>query len=163
MKKEEKQKLWWALGGLLIFIVFLAPLFSFNSREYIGHLLQTYPYLAPLIVIGVRFLTIVIAPLPGIPVSFASIAFLPWQEAWLYNLVAVEAGSICAFFIARRFREPVVAWFTPLRQVHEWQKTVSRRMQLWAFIGLRFFAGFPFFFRKNPAPPYSFSFPFFLI
>lgn len=138
MKKEEKQQLWWALGGLLIFIIFLAPLISFNSREYIGNLLQAYPYLAPLIVIGVRFITIVIAPLPGIPVSFASIAFLSWQEAWLYNLIAVEAGSICAFFIARRFREPVVARFAPLKQVHEWQKTISRRRQFWGFVGLRF-------------------------
>ena len=89
MNPEEKRQAWWALGGLTIFIIFLAPLFFFNSREYIGNLLATYPYLAPVIVIGVRFLTIVIAPLPGVPVSFASIAFLPWQEAWIYNLIAV--------------------------------------------------------------------------
>lgn len=122
----------------MIFAVFLAPLLFLNSREYITHLLQTYPYLAPFIVIGVRFLTIVIAPLPGIPVSFASIAFLPWQEAWLYNLIAVEAGSICAFFIARKFREPVVARFAPLQNIHHWQKTISRHKQFWGFVALRF-------------------------
>ena len=138
MNPEEKRQAWWALGGLTIFIIFLAPLFFFNSREYIGNLLATYPYLAPVIVIGVRFLTIVIAPLPGVPVSFASIAFLPWQEAWIYNLIAVEAGSVCAFFIARRFREPVVARFAPLRQIHEWQKKISGRMQFLGFVALRF-------------------------
>lgn len=133
-----KQKLFWAGGGVLIFAVFLLPLTSFTSREYITHLLQSYPYLAPLIVIGVRFITIVIAPLPGIQVSFASIAFLPWQEAWLYNLIAVEAGSVCAFFIARKFRESVVARFTSLQNIHTWQKAISRTKQFWGFFALRF-------------------------
>lgn len=133
-----RQQLFWIGGGIFIFAVFLLPLFSFTSREYITHLLQAYPYFAPLIVIGVRFLTIVIAPLPGVPVSFASIAFLPWQEAWFYNLIAVEAGSVCAFFIARRFRESVVARFTPLQNIHTWQKAISRTKQFWGFVALRF-------------------------
>lgn len=163
MKSEDKRQVWWVLGGLLIFIIFLAPLASFNSREYIGNLLQAYPYLAPLIVIGVRFITIVIAPLPGIPVSFASIAFLPWQEAWLYNIIAVELGSVCAFFIARRFREPVVARFASVRQVHEWQKTVSDRTQFWAFAALRFLSVSAFDFVSYAAGLTAISFRTFII
>lgn len=137
-KGMKGQNFFWVAGGLLIVIIFLAPFASLDYQEYITRLLQAYPYLAPIIVIGVRFLTIVIAPLPGVPVSFASIAFLPWHEAWLYNLIAVELGSLCAFFIARRFREPVVARFAPLQNIHHWQKTISRRKQFWGFVALRF-------------------------
>lgn len=134
---KTRQKALWTLASIALVFIFLAPLFIPDYKAYVMYLLQTYPYFAPITVIGIRFLTIIIAPLPGVQVSFASMAFLPWQEAWLYNLIAVESGSVCAFLIARKFREPVVKYFTPLDAIRRFQKTISHRKQFWGFVALR--------------------------
>lgn len=103
-----------------------------------------YPYLAPLVVIGVRFVGVVVAPLPGSPVMLASIAVLPWWQAWAYNFLGSTAGAITAFFIARRLREPAVARFAPLREITRWQEAISQRNQFLTFAGLRLITPFVF-------------------
>ncbi len=134
----DKKKLLWLGAGACIVIVFLVPVFSGEYFHYAKELLQTYPYLAPLTIIMVRFLGIVLAPLPGAPAAFASLAFLPWYEAWAYNLIGVELGSVCAFLIARKWRESAAARFAPLQELHAWQAKISERGQLWRFMGMRF-------------------------
>ncbi len=122
----------------MIAVIFILPLVSSRSFEFAADLVRNYPYVAPVTVIGLRFLGVVVAPIPGSPIMFASIAILPWWQAWLYNFLGSMIGSICAFLIARRFHEPVVAHFAPLREIHRWQETISQRKQFWAFVGLRF-------------------------
>lgn len=115
-----KFNLYWFLGWVAVVVLFVTPLVLVDYWGYITDLIESFPYFAPVIVIVFRFIGVVLAPLPGAPVSFASIAFLPWHEAWLYNFIGAELGSICAFLIARRFRESVVARFASLQHVHEW-------------------------------------------
>lgn len=124
-------------GGIGASLLFLLPLIFSGSFQFVADRVYQYPYLAPLIIIGIRFIGVVIAPLPGSPVMLASIAVLPWWQAWLYNFLGSTAGMIAAFLIARRFREPVVARFAPLREVTRWQEAISHRNQFWAFAGLR--------------------------
>src|SRR3989344_581439 len=133
----RRNKIFWLIGGLIIIAAFLLPIFSADYRAYMVGLIEQYPYAAPLIVIVFRFIGVVLAPLPGAPIAFASMAILPWPQALLYNFIGVELGAITAFFLARKFREPVVARFASLGKIHEWQEKVSRRKQLWAFTGLR--------------------------
>lgn len=133
-----KRNFSWVLAAAVIAAVFLVPVVHFDYQRYIAGFIQAHYYLAPLVVIFFRFIGVVLAPLPGAPVAFASIALLSWQEAWLYNFIGAEAGSICAFFIARKFREPAVAHLAPLKRVHEWQEKISQRKQFVGFIGLRF-------------------------
>lgn len=133
----NKANIFYLIAGTIIVVTFLLPIFSSDYQQYANSLIQYSPYLAPVIIIIFRFLGVVLAPLPGAPVSFASMALLPWYEAWTYNFIGAELGSITAFLIARRFREPVVAHFAPLNQVHQWQEKVSKRKQFWAFTGLR--------------------------
>lgn len=136
MKKYRTQALVLA-GGTAISMLFLLPLIFSRSFQFVMDVVYHYPYLAPLIVIGVRFIGVVIAPLPGSPVMLASVAVLPWWQAWAYNFIGSTAGAVAAFLIARKFREPVVARFAPLREVIRWQEAISQRNQLWAFAGLR--------------------------
>ncbi len=132
-----KKKLLWFVAGTGIAVAFLLPIFSGDYYLYTKELLLAYPYLAPFLIIVFRFLGVVLAPLPGVPVSLASIAFLPWYEAWAYNLIGVELGSVCAFLIARRWRERAAARFAPLQELHAWQAKISERGQLWRFMSLR--------------------------
>jgi uncharacterized membrane protein YdjX (TVP38/TMEM64 family) len=142
--------LWWA-AGIVICVVFLAPVVSLDYQRHIIAWLAAYPYAAPLIVIGVRLLTMIIAPLPGLPLSLASMAVLPWQQAFLYNLIGVEIGSAAAFLIARRFREPIVSRLAPLQSLNEWHARISGRMQFGAFLFVRLLSASAFDFASYAA------------
>ena len=135
--KNHTKILLWLLGGAIVTVVSVLPLISSHYFELATALIKNYPYATPLIIILFRFLGVVIAPIPGAPIMFASIAILPWWQAWLYNFIGTFSGTICAFFIARNFREPVVAHFAPLREIHTWQDSVSHRKQFWTFAVLR--------------------------
>lgn len=133
-----RNKIFLTLGGILITIFFLLPIFSPYFRGSFIAIISRYPFAAPLVIIVFRFLGVVIAPLPGLPVAFASMTLLPWWEAWVYNITGTLSGAIVAFGIARIYRERVVAYIAPLQKVHEWQDRISPKKQWWAFVGLRF-------------------------
>jgi uncharacterized membrane protein YdjX (TVP38/TMEM64 family) len=138
---SRKQKFLWFLAGTALTALFLTPIFLPDYNQYAAEVIERYPALAPLVIIIFRFLGIVLAPLPGAPVAFASIAFLPWQEAWFYNLIGVTLGSFAAFGIARKWREPIAAKFAPIQNLHAWQEKISERRQFWGFVALRTVVG----------------------
>jgi len=127
----------WILLSILIVVFFLAPIFLSDYRALFLSLINQYPLLAPLVIIIFRFLGVVAAPLPGAPVAFASMALLPWPKAWFYNFLGAELGAIAAFFLARFFRQPVVARFAPLQKINQWQEKISQTRQFWSFVALR--------------------------
>lgn len=145
MSRRAKNLLW-TLGGVVITAVFLLPLFSENYFNLIKKFISLHPASAPIVVIFFRFIGVVLAPLPGSPVGLASVAVLPWWQAWIYNLVGVMTGVVAAFLIARKFRERAVARFASLREIHEWQEKIPKHRQFWAitFFRLTSIAAFDF-------------------
>ena len=132
-----RNKMLLVLGGILITIFFLLPVISPYFRELFLATISNYPLTAPLMIILFRFLGVVVAPLPGLPVAFASMTLLAWWEAWLYNIAGTMSGAITAFFIARFYRERIVAYIAPLKKVHEWQDQISQKKQWWTFVAFR--------------------------
>ena len=135
-KRRNQFILLLAGGGITLF--FLLPIVSPFYRQLFLNLITTYPYTAPFIIIIFRFLGVVVAPLPGMPVAFASMTLLEWWKAGLYNFIGSASGGICAFLIARNYRERVVAYFVPLENVHAWQDTLSRKKQFLTLVAFRF-------------------------
>ena len=127
----------WIIAGVIITAFFFLPIFSQDYQEYAIGLIEKSPYLAPIVIIIFRFIGIVLAPLPGAPVAFASMTVMPWHQAWAWNFIGSSLGAITAFLIARKFREPVVARFVSLEKIHKWQERVSHKKQFWGFAGLR--------------------------
>ncbi|MDP3710678.1 MAG: VTT domain-containing protein [bacterium] len=136
MSKRTKNLLW-VLGSVIITAVFLLPLFSTRYFELIKDFISLHPVSAPVVVIFFRFIGVVLAPLPGSPVGLASIAVLPWWQAWIYNLVGVMTGVVAAFLIARKFRERAVARFASLRDIHGWQDKIPKHRQFWTIVFFR--------------------------
>lgn len=128
---------WWTLVGILMTAFFLVPVFSGEWQAIISALIAAHPSWAFAIVAFARFLAIVVAPLPGQSVAFASLAVMPWHEAWLANLAGADLGAFVAFFIARKFREPIAARFTGLHDLHAWEAAIGIRQKFWGFLGLR--------------------------
>ena len=138
--KNVKWKIIWLVVGFFITALFLIPIVWSDAFSFVSDFIRSYPASAPAVIIAFRFVGVVLAPLPGAPIAFASITFLPWWEALIYNFIGSTMGMIAAFFIARKLRERVVAYFAPLARVHEWQERVSKKRQFWTFVVLRFTA-----------------------
>lgn len=136
-REKVSSRLTWIFFGLVIAVMFLLPLASDQYKTVLIQAITRYPYMAPIIIISFRIIGVVLAPLPGAPVALASIALLPWWLAMIYNFIGMTSGMICAFWIARKFREPIVARFAPLQYIHQWQEKISRKKQFFAFIALR--------------------------
>lgn len=101
---------------------------------------SVHPVLLSIAVVFLRFLGVVVAPLPGAPIAFISITLMPWWQALLLNMLGAELGAITAFFIARKFRERAVARFVSLEKVLRWQSSIPHTRQLWGFAALRGFS-----------------------
>lgn len=134
---RSTEKYWWGLAGVIVAAIFLLPFVMPGYRQFIEGLIRGYPHAGPFVIIVTRFLAVVLAPLPGAPVALASLLFFEWWEAWVYNFIGSTAGVVSAFWIARKYREPVVARFAPLEKIHHWQERVSKRRQFWTFAALR--------------------------
>ncbi len=128
--------------GLLTFIltvigfVVLIGIVTTYKIEIIDFAIK-YPLFIPIFIVIWRAISIIIPPLPGGILSFAFIPILGWFWAWLYGGIGVIIGATVAFYIARRFREAVVARFVPLKKLHAWEDKLSKKTEFLAFLGIR--------------------------
>lgn len=134
------ERLLMAVLGIAIVVLSLVPIFSTKYQVLVAGAIALHPMQAFFIIAFARFLAIVIAPLPGMPIAFMSMAVMPWREAWLANFAGADIGAIVAFLIARKFREPVAARFAGLRNLHAFETALSGRTRFWGFVGLRIVA-----------------------
>ncbi len=139
-KGVSRERVLMAAAGIVMAAVFLIPVFSGKYQALIAAAVTANPMYAFFIVAFARFLAIVVAPLPGQPVAFMSMAVMPWWQAWAANFIGADTGAIVAFLIARKFREPVAARFTGLTDLHKFEAALSGRTRFWGFLGLRFVA-----------------------
>ena len=132
-----RERLLLAVAGIAILVFSLVPVFSTKYQALVADAIALHPMQAFFIIAFARFLAIVVAPLPGMPIAFMSMAVMPWHEAWLANFAGADSGAIVAFLIARKFREPVAARFTGLKNLHKFETALSGRTRFWGFLGLR--------------------------
>ena len=139
-KEISRERVLMVAAGIVMAAVFLIPVFSGKYQALVAAAVTSNPMYAFFIVAFARFLAIVIAPLPGQPVAFMSMAVMPWWQAWTANFIGADVGAVVAFLIARKFREPVAARFTGLHDLHKFEAALSGRTRFWGFLGLRFVA-----------------------
>lgn len=124
------------------FLSFIALIFwvTANRAEIIDFSIA-HPLVIPLVIIVWRIIAVIIPPLPGGVISLAFIPVLGWFWAYLYGVTGAFVGAVIAFYIARRFREPVVEKFVPLQTLHKIEEKISGRTELLAFLGIRLTTG----------------------
>lgn len=108
--------------------------------DFLKELILTYPAFSPTLFVVVRAIAIVIPPIPGVAIDLLGI----WSFGWIYGFVLGESGvligSLVAFWLARKFREPLVKRLAPLRVVEEWEGRYSEHQKFWALVGIRLIA-----------------------
>ncbi|MDQ3014311.1 MAG: VTT domain-containing protein [bacterium] len=108
-------------------------------KDALTNLLLQYPILAPLVFIAIRALAIIFPPIPGIVIDLIGIAVFPWFLGFVYGEIGVIVGAFIAFWIARKFREPLVKKFVRLNKVNQWEEKLSNNQEFWFWVGLRLF------------------------
>jgi uncharacterized membrane protein YdjX (TVP38/TMEM64 family) len=103
-----------------------------------------YPIIAPIVFIFIRILPVVIPPIPGLLVDAVGVVVFGWFYGFIYAAIGVVIASMIAFFIGRRFREPLLSRFISIQKIHELEDKLSDKQKFWALVGIRFISS-PFF------------------
>lgn len=99
----------------IILIIFLVlGLFSFSfldffkNSENVRSFVSGYGVYGPLALITIHLLQILIFPIPGQVIGFASGYLFGWFWGTIYTMIGVTIGSFLAVFLARKFGRPFV-------------------------------------------------------
>lgn len=106
-------------------------------QETLIQFFKNYPIITPIIFILLRSMAVIIPPIPGLVFDLAGIAVFGPVVGFIYAETGVVLGAMVAFYIARRFREPVVKRFVSLQKVNKWEQTVSEHKKFWTFVAIR--------------------------
>lgn len=131
----------WSTGILVVASFVLLIFFLPAYQGPIVQFTKDNPVLAPVILILWRFIGVVIPPIPAGILAFTLIPILGWFWVFLYSTIGLLSGAVVAFFLARRFREPMVKRFVPLQELNRWEGKLSDTTELWGFIVIRLTTG----------------------
>ena len=93
----------------------------------------------PMLLILWRIIGILVPVIPSGVVSFAVVPFFGFLPTYLYTLIGILIGTSISFWLARKFRERLVARFLPLKKIHKLVDSLSRKKEFFAIVGLRLF------------------------
>lgn len=131
----------WVTGALVVISFLFLFLWLPQYQEEITSFVVANPLLAPFILILWRFIGVVIPPIPAGIIAITLIPILGWFWVFLYSTIGLLAGAVVAFFLARKFREPLVKRFVPLQELNKWEGKLSTSTELWGFILIRLTTG----------------------
>ncbi len=137
---SKKAQILIAIGFILLALILI--LLYFISREFsesILFLIKTSPYLGPLILIVWRIAGIIIPAIPAGIISFAAVPIFGWWQTYIYTVCGILIGTSISFFLARKFREPLVGKFVPLKKLHKLEGELSERKRFLAIVVIRLF------------------------
>lgn len=95
-------------GAILALVLWGRPAYQFlANRQRVQHLVEGFGAWAPAIVFALEMAQVLLAPIPGQAIEAASgYLFGPWSGV-LYPFAGLVAGSLLAFWLARRFGRPL--------------------------------------------------------
>jgi len=123
------------LFGFLVILLVFNPEYTDTLVEFTGE----HKFYGPMFLILWRILGIIVPAIPAGVVSFAVVPIFGWQLTYVYTLIGILIGTSTSFWLARRFREPLVARFIPLQKIHKLEDRLSHKKRFAAIVALRLF------------------------
>lgn len=123
---------------LILFLIGISFVFRDSSQQVITAI-KIHPYLGALLLILWRIVGIIFPAIPAGVVSFAVVPIFGWFRTYLYTVTGIMLGTSISFFLARKFREPLVKRFVPLKTVHELENKLTERQKFLGLIVIRLF------------------------
>lgn len=123
------------LFGFFVILLVINPAYTDTLIEFT----REHKFYGPMFLILWRILGIIVPAIPAGVVSFAVVPLFGWQLTYLYTLIGILIGTSLSFWLARRFREPLVARFLPLQKIHKLEDSLSHKKRFVAVVALRLF------------------------
>jgi len=132
---QKAEKLKNILTAVLVFLLLLSGLFMVNGY-FEGHFssagrLQAYigsfGILAPLVLTVIQAIQVVLPVLPGFLGCIVGAALFGAAGSFWCNYIGISAGSIIAFFLARRFGADLVKRMAPTEKYRSWTDWVNKK------------------------------------
>ena len=123
------------LFGFFVILLVFNPAYTDILVEFTSE----HKFAGPFFLIFWRIIGIIIPAIPAGVVSFAVVPFFGWAQTYLYTLIGILVGTSISFWLARRFREPLVARFLPLKKIHKLEDSLSHKKRFAAIVALRLF------------------------
>jgi uncharacterized membrane protein YdjX (TVP38/TMEM64 family) len=123
------------LFGLSIVLLVINP----SYKDSIIRFTSEHKFYGPMFLILWRILGIIVPAIPAGVVSFAVVPLFGWQLTYVYTLIGILVGTSTSFWLARKFREPLVARFLPLQKIHKLEDSLSHKKRFIAIVALRLF------------------------
>jgi len=126
---------------LIILILFLIGIYFVfgDSPEKVIFTISNHIFLGPLLLILWRIIGIIFPAIPAGVISFAAVPIFGWFHTYIYTVTGIMIGTSISFFLARKFREPLVKRFVPLKRIHKIENKLTERQEFLAIIGIRIF------------------------
>lgn len=123
------------LFGVFVILLVFNPAYTDSLVRFTSE----HKFFGPMFLIFWRILGIVVPAIPAGVVSFAVIPFFGWLQTYLYTLIGILLGTSISFWLARCFRERLVAKFVPLQKIHKLEDSLSHKKRFAAIVALRLF------------------------
>lgn len=133
-----------AVTGLLVFLLLLSLLFvgkawsagHFQSKEALRAYLKTYGGLGPVVLTLIQALQVVLPVLPGFFGCIVGSAMFGAAGGFWINYIGISAGSLIAYWLARRFGVGLVEKMVSLEKYDRVVKWVNQQKSYTAVLFL---------------------------
>jgi uncharacterized membrane protein YdjX (TVP38/TMEM64 family) len=106
----------------------------FSKREQLGDFIASFGYFAPLTFIGLQYLQVLFAPIPGEMTGFISGFLFGIWPGFFYSTIGLTIGSLSAFLISRHLGMPFVRRFVGEDLMRKFDYLMEHQGALFAFI-----------------------------
>lgn len=142
MTTQQKRSTWLLVGSLAILAIivgllvfFWQPLYElFSDKERLRQLVEQAGFWGPLLFIGIQFLQVVVAPIPGQVVgALAGALFGPWLGT-LYSMIGAMLGITLVLVISRQLGRPFVERFVEKKHLEKFDYLTKAKGPLVFFL-----------------------------
>ena len=138
------KKKWITAFLLLMCLAFCAALFKayldgrFHSVETLQRYIAGFGLLGPVILTGIQAVQVVLPVLPGFLGCIVGAVLFGWMGGFWCNYIGISAGSVIAFWLARKYGKDLVSRMCPGKRYAKWATWAaeSRFYTIVLFLGM---------------------------
>lgn len=125
---NRKIKIWVTIGCCIILLIIAKQFFEhkFDSVEALQDYMKSFGIAGPLALTLFQAFQVVVPVLPGyLGCAAGAIAFGSATGFWC-NYIGISAGSIIAYFLARKYGIDIVLAMFPRKQYEKWSRRIEK-------------------------------------
>jgi uncharacterized membrane protein YdjX (TVP38/TMEM64 family) len=129
------------LSVILAVIIYNSLNITFESSNALKEFVLGFGVFAPVVIILIMLVELIFVPLPASVIAITNGYTFGLFQGWLYSYIAYIIAAIIAFFLSRRFGQPLIAKIIQAEQLEKYDAFLRKkgRYALWfAYV-------FPFF------------------